>query len=146
MTGAYHVAAELSHLGLIATVTSRNAQGTDILVASADGLRSISIQVKTSSWKYAMKKWRTNKKAEKNISNRFFYVFVDLKEDGSRPDFYVVPSKDVASYIQKSNYSWMHTRSRKGTKHKATTMRVFQIRDEARERRYKDQWDLLKLV
>lgn len=48
IAGAHFVAAELSQRGYIATVTSRNTEGIDVLASSPDGSKTVSIQVKTS--------------------------------------------------------------------------------------------------
>ncbi len=49
VAGEYYVAAELSLRGYLASITLRNSRGIDIIASSADGTRSVSIQVKTSS-------------------------------------------------------------------------------------------------
>jgi len=84
------VAAELSRLGLLATVDLPHAENTDVLAANAKNHKSVCIQVKTSTPKYARRSWQMNEKGEGLSSPNLIYVFVDLKEDGSRPDFYVV--------------------------------------------------------
>src|SRR5580704_1943785 len=96
IAGAYFVAAELSQRGYIATMTSRNTEGIDLLVSNLDGSRIVSIQVKTSGAKQRKRfsrSWMLAKKHEDIFSINLFYVFVDLKEEDKKPDFYVVPSK-----------------------------------------------------
>lgn len=147
MAGTYNVAAELFLQNLVATVTSRNAKGVDILAASADGLQSVSIQVKTSSGKYnrgKTKKWRLDHKAEKLISDNLFYVFVNLGHKGTYPEFFVVPSKVVAEYTHRSYNSWIHSKSKRtGKRHKKTTMRNFQIKGDKEIEIYKNKWGML---
>ena len=48
MLGTYLAAAELTHKGLIGSVTSRNARGADLLATDQDYKRTWSIQVKTN--------------------------------------------------------------------------------------------------
>jgi hypothetical protein len=48
IAGAHFVAVELSQRGFVATLTSRNTEGIDVLASSTDGLKTVSIQVKTS--------------------------------------------------------------------------------------------------
>ena len=51
VSGEYFVAAELSRLGYVASVTLRNTRGIDILAANADATRSVGIQVKSNRGK-----------------------------------------------------------------------------------------------
>ncbi len=48
IAGAHFVAGELFQQGYIATLTSRNTEGIDVLASSSDGSKTVSIQVKTS--------------------------------------------------------------------------------------------------
>lgn len=72
--GGYFVAAELSQLGYIATVTSRNTENVDVLASSSDGLKTVSIQVKASGpnqRKNFDTSWWMNKKHENIFSDSF---------------------------------------------------------------------------
>jgi len=143
MVGTYQVAAELSRLGLIATVTSRNAQGADILAASADGLHSVCIQVKTSS--KANKAWQMGAKNEDLKSDNLYYVLVDLKVKGGRPDFYIVPSSYVADWLRADHAHWLSGTKRDGSARKDSNRRLFKIRGADEVERYRERWDLLVL-
>ncbi|MFA6328888.1 MAG: hypothetical protein WCY41_05570 [Candidatus Micrarchaeia archaeon] len=92
MTGVYLVAAELSKHNIIATLTSRNAPGVDIISSTQDLKRVFNIQVKTNSKNASF--WLLNKDAKGTYSPNFVYVFVNLREGGA--DFYIVPSKKVS--------------------------------------------------
>src|SRR3990170_7699089 len=94
VSGEYFVAAELSRRGYIASITLRNTKGIDILASNQDASKSVGIQVKANSGK--RKKWVLNQKAEDYFGDGLFYIFVDLKEIDDSPDFYIVPSKEVA--------------------------------------------------
>ena len=48
VAGEYFVAAELSRLGYIASITLRNTKGIDILASNADASKQVGIQVKTN--------------------------------------------------------------------------------------------------
>lgn len=147
IAGAHFVAAELSQRGYIATVTSRNTEGIDILASSADGFKMVSIQVKTSGAEQRRnfsRSWMLQKKHENIFSDNFFYVFVDLKPTNEKPDFYIVPSKVVAEYIQKSHVVWLNTPSKKGKEHKDTNMRLFEI-DDPIASEYLNKWEMLGL-
>ncbi len=82
IVGAHFVAAELSQRGIVATVTSRNTEGIDVLASSTDGLKTASIQVKTSGAeqrKNFTRSWILQKKHENIYSDNLFYIFVELK-------------------------------------------------------------------
>ena len=138
VAGEYFVAAELSRMGHIASVTLRNTRGIDILCSNADSSKQVSIQVKTRFSKGHS--WQMHKKDEEFFSAKHFYVFVSLN-GGNPPDFYIVPSKTVANFLKTSHRKWMKKPSRTGKKHKSTDRRKF--RDSEKE--YLDRWDLLKL-
>lgn len=146
ISGAYFVVAELSKSGYIATVTSRNTEGIDVLASNTNGSKVVSIQVKTSiyspSWR---REWIMNKKHENIYSNNLFYVFVDLNENNKMPDFYIVPSKIVADYIKKSHQKWLDTPGRKGKKHNDTDMRMFEIKEDIEAEKYHNKWSNLGL-
>ena len=96
MQGVYQVAAELTHLGFIVSVTSRNAFGADLLVTDQQCQRALSVQVKTNHKK--MGYWLLSKHAKEIKSPTHIYVFVTLKQN-QRPDFHVVPSEVVAEHV-----------------------------------------------
>jgi hypothetical protein len=147
IAGAHFVAAELCQRGIIATVTSRNTEGIDILASNQQGSKSVSIQVKTSGpelRKSYSRSWILNNKAEKNFSDNLFYVFVDLKLGNEKPDCYVVPSKEVANYVTKSHSEWLKTPGRNGKKHNDNNMRLFEI-DDKQIPLYLNRWDNLTL-
>lgn len=116
--GTYYVMAQLAAQGLHASATLGNAPFIDVLVASADGSKSASIQVKTSRF---AQKWRKNDTGTphhyewdlghkvKNIpaSDFFFFVFVDLRIEYwncaaadrlRRPDIFVIPLEVVRKW------------------------------------------------
>jgi hypothetical protein len=75
IAGAHFVAGELSQLGYIATLTSRNTEGIDILASSSDGSKTVSIQVKTSGpeqRKSFSRSWILQSKHENIFSDNLF--------------------------------------------------------------------------
>src|SRR5262249_53415169 len=74
IAGEYLVAAELSRLGYVASLTLRNTRGIDILASNKDATKSVGIQVKTSQ--RATADWVLSKKAEQDVAENLFYVFV----------------------------------------------------------------------
>jgi hypothetical protein len=86
----------------------------DILVASEDGRKALSIQVKTARWAQRWRKktgklvelqWTLGRKAAKQGNPRLLYAFVDLKElsPSEVPDVYIIPSEWVRDYAS----SWV---------------------------------------
>ena len=94
MQGVYLVAAELTRLGLIVSVTSRNARGVDLLATDHSYKKTWSIQVKTS-WK-PVSSWPIGKHYKSEGSETHVYVFVNFRGE-EKPDYYVVPSRIVAT-------------------------------------------------
>ena len=138
VSGEYFVAAELSRLGYIASITLRNTRGVDILCSNSDASKHVSIQVKTS--KESGNIWMLNKKSEEYFSPNHFYVFVTLNGK-EQPKFFIVPSKIVANHTKSSHQKWLKGKSKTGKKHKDTSLRKFWDREEI----YLNRWDLLKL-
>jgi len=134
IAGEYFVAAELSRRGYIAALTQRNTAGVDLLASSADGSRSVSIQVKTTTGKRAS--WRLSSKSEKVKDKNLFYVFVRLNSVNEMPDYYVASSAEVAAYIAKTHRKWLSAPTKNGSQRKDTSMRAF----DADEAKHHDQW------
>ena len=124
IAGTYYVAAELSKRGYVALVTIKNTSGIDLLVSSEDSFNSIGIQVKTNQ-NDENQRWILSKKNEDLQGANLIYVFVNLKQDNSRPDFYIVPSEIVANTVKESHSTWLATLGRKGQKHNDSNVRVF---------------------
>jgi hypothetical protein len=84
-------------------------------------------------------------KHENIFSNNLFYVFVDLKSGNEKPDYYIVPSLDVADYIKASHTKWLKEPSKTGKKHNDNSMRIFEIDTDSIVVKYLNRWDNLKL-
>lgn len=138
IAGEYFVAAELSRRGYVASITLRNTRGIDVLASNTDATKSVGIQVKTCQG--SKPDWMMNRKAEADLAQNLFYVFVCLPAAGE-PTFYVVPRSDVAKYVRDSHQKWLGTPGRKGQLHRDTDMRRFKDPDG----KYKGRWDLLGL-
>ncbi|MCC6323463.1 aspartate ammonia-lyase [Candidatus Nomurabacteria bacterium] len=138
VTGEYYVAAELSRMGYIASITLRNTKGVDILCSNSDATKTVSIQVKTGS--EVNRAWILNEKAEKYHSPKHFYVFVNLSKN-LPPEYAVVPSKVVADFTARIHREYLGSVSKSGKAHKDTPMRKF----IDLEKRYVNNWDVLGL-
>ena len=138
VAGEYFVAAELSRLGFITSVTLKNAKGIDILVTDENAQIFIGIQVKTTQNK--RKGWVLNQKSEDFFGKDLFYVFVILNEIGKMPEFHIVPSIVVAGNVASDHKKWLEIPGKNGQKHNDNPVRLF--KDE--EDKYLNKWNLLR--
>ena len=139
IAGTYYVAAELSKRGYVALVTIKNTSGIDLLASSEKSFNSIGIQVKTNQNDYRQG-WLLSVKNEELYDENLIYIFVNLKNDNSRPDFFIVPSKIVAETLKSGHKRWLETPSKTGKQHNDTNMRMFF--DNNNE--YKENWKLIE--
>ncbi len=137
--GEYFTAAQLSRLGHIASINLKNTKDVDILVMNATGTRQVMIQVKTGQG--SERRWMLTRKAESLKNDNLFYVFVNLIDLDSLPEFYIVPSTVVAEHVSTEHKKWLASPGRKGKAHMDNNIRNF--RDHKGE--YKDRWDILDL-
>jgi hypothetical protein len=147
VAGEYYVAAELSRRGWLATVTIKNAPGTDVLAQRVDTRWVVAVQTKTSRAgdKFALKGPKTIDEPERVADERLstaeneWYAFVGLKEEGERPDFYVVPRNVVAGMIYLNHRDWLRKPGRLRARNDGS-MRYLQSAEVVG---YLDRWDLL---
>ncbi len=92
MLGVYLTAAELTKLGFIVSLTSRSAFGADLLVTDRHCRKTWSVQVKTN--RKAASFWLVGPHAADLRSRSHVYVFVNNAEE--QPEYFLVPSADVA--------------------------------------------------
>lgn len=135
IAGEYLVAAELTKLGYVVTLASKNTENFDALVSREDASKAIGIQIKTNQ--YNQPKWIMSYKNEKLHNNNLFYVFVIL---GEHNEFYIVPSEIVSKEIKEDYEKWMDSPRKDGDKHNETTMRTFKDKDKI----YLGRWDLIE--
>ena len=93
VSGEDLVAAELSRRGYVASLTLRNTRGIDILVSNVDATKSVGVQVKTNSG--SKPHWLLSQKAEKDVAENLFYIFVTLNGLAA-PDFYIVSRRWIS--------------------------------------------------
>jgi hypothetical protein len=138
IAGEYLVAAELSRRRYVATLTLRNTRGIDILASNTDATKSVGIQVKTAQ--RGAPRWVMSKKAEHDVAENLFYVFVCLPP-GRPASFHIVPRRVVGQSLPGEHARWLATPGRRGQAHQDSNLRTFRDRENA----YKDRWDLLGL-
>lgn len=103
VAGEYFVAAELSRLGAVATLTSKNTPDIDILASNADGTKLVQIQVKAGrndTGGFIIGKRR------KKFSVNTFYVFVLLKGE-AKPEYWIAPYNTVRSIAEHEYNAWV---------------------------------------
>lgn len=103
IAGEYFVAAELSRRGFMASITLRNNDSIDIHASKIiDGINKIfAIQVKSNQTPRA--KWLFNQKAESLKAQNLFYVFVHLKSENERPDYYIINSMELSKTVSEGH-------------------------------------------
>lgn len=124
--GEYYVAYMLSRMGISAALTTSGSSAVDI-IATIDGSKSISIQVKGSWARSQPRQWMVGKHMPA-VSPDFFYVFCNMSEDmanKNEPEVFIVPSEVVASVS-----TWQHS---------APLFKIAKGDDE----KYQDRWDLI---
>ncbi len=124
--GEYFIAYMLSRLGISAALTTSGSSAVDI-IATIDGSKSISIQVKGSWARSQPRQWMVGKHMPA-ASPDFFYVFCNMSEDIANktfPEVFIVPSEVVASHA-----TWHHSAP------------LFKI-SKADEGQYLDRWDYI---
>ena len=91
--GEHYVAFSLARLGFQPAVLRKNSKGVDLL-ATADGSKVLSIQVKASAARRNPRQWMVGKK-KPVVSKNCFHVFLNIREDNSPVDSYVFTSAEV---------------------------------------------------
>lgn len=137
IAGEYFVAAELSRRGFMASITLRNNDSVDIHASKLSNDKIFAIQVKTNQSGKPV--WILNQKSENHYKENFFYIFVALKGESERPDYFIVPSKKVSEHVKQGHASWLAAPGKKGQAHNDSTMRKFSDLDG----KYLEKWDLL---
>lgn len=138
IAGEYFVAGELSRRGFMASITLRNNESIDIHASNLEEHKIFAIQVKTNQ--HSRRIWPVGEKAENKHSKNLFYIFVAFKEMNERPDYFIVPSKEVAKLVKEGHKKWLATPGKKGQEHKDSALRQF----NDKEGKYLERWDLLK--
>jgi hypothetical protein len=138
--GEYHVAAQLSQRGWLATVTIKNAPRTDVLAQHVETGQVIAIQTKTSSGGNVFRLTEANEKPSQQENE--WFVFVQLQGPENRPCFFVVPHNHVAAMTFTGYRNWLRIPARDGGGHKKSPIRGLHRSALAG---YEEKWDLLSL-
>jgi len=115
--GEYYIAARLSALDFVVTITLGRAEKYDLLTLSPKG-KLIKISVKTTQIEDA-KDFPLSAKDEHGAADDFYYALVKLNGFKKEPDFWVIPSTVVCPLIKSSDEIYMKTPGKKITNIKA---------------------------
>jgi hypothetical protein len=145
LTGEFYVLAQLAHRELVGTLTLSNTKGVDILVMNPDTLKVFKLEVKTSHTNLLGDSmfgknycWPMGKKHEGIFNENLFYCFVNLHDENTMPDFYIVPSKHVSDHVTDTHQRWLA----KGDV-KDNDRRRFRIHPDD-PKGYQNNWDVFK--
>ena len=137
--GEYLVAAELSRRGWLATVTIKNAPGTDVLAQDLESKRVVAIQTKTATREG---RWILGRQEEApTTAPDEWFVLVSLGKQSSDQRFWVMPRNHVAAYIWVGHRLWLRQPGRGGRAHRESAIRNIRTADIAA---YEDRWEWLK--
>ena len=123
--GEYYIAARLSALNFVVTITLGRAEKYDILALGPNG-KLIKISVKTTQRTNA-KDFPLSIKDELGAADDFYYAFTKLNGFEKEPDFWIIPSKVVCPIIRASEEIWLKTPGRSNNPHKGSTMRILPV-------------------
>lgn len=138
--GEYYVAARLSALNFVATITLGRAEKYDILALSPGG-KLVKISVKTTQLKDA-RDFPLSAKDEHGAADDFFYAFVKLNGFEKEPDFWIIPSIIVCPLIKTSEEIWLKTPGRGNRQHVSSGMRILPIEVRASQATfYPENWN-----
>ncbi len=123
--GEYHVAAQLSMRRWLATVTIKNAPGTDVLARHLDTGRLIAVQCKTTNARGTLLLSKGDERPDATDSE--WYVLVIMAGVDERPTFYVVPRNHMSALLWVNHRRWVAGTKASGEPRKDTTMREVPI-------------------
>ena len=108
-SGVYYLAYKLFTKECNVAFPGLNSPVIDLIVSNKTGTKTCSLQVKTGRDAYNKRPrnkdpyWQCQVNARKgyeNVSDTLFYAFVDLNPGESNPLIFMVPSLDVACFIE----------------------------------------------
>lgn len=132
--GEYYIAARLSALNFVSTITLGRAEKYDILALSPGG-KLVKLSIKTTQLKNAID-FPLSVKDEHGAAGDFYYAFVKLNKFEKEPDFWIIPSKVVCPIVKTSNEIWLKTPGRNNKQHKGSTMRILPVMVSERQSNY----------
>lgn len=147
LAGEFYTLAQLTHRGLVATLTLGNTKGVDILVTNQELNELYKVEVKSTvnkpgrarlfgDGKFFM--WTLSKKHEQLYDPKLIYCFLFFREPNLLPEFFLVPSIDVAEYVKWQHQYWLEKTEKKEDK---SSVRIFRI-PESDPNGYYSNWSI----
>jgi hypothetical protein len=122
--GEYYVCAELCLQGYLALLTPKNNPLFDVVATVPNGVRSVSIQVKTRSI-HNEQGWKFGADISKGLAPPgLFVVLVNLKADSS-PEYYIYEYPVLAERVAQVYQEYISKPKRDGTPRKEVGFRWF---------------------
>ena len=85
------------------------------------------------------RKWPLSEKVEKDKSPNKIYVFVNLIDQNSLPEYFLIDAVSLSEIIENGHKKWLSTPKKKGGIHNDTKIREFSDVNG----KYKDNWQIL---
>ncbi len=144
--GEYYVMAELLKRGVIAALAPRNSPAFDILATKGD--KTVRIRVKTKSEEYNGWHWMAKNDGShfRDLYNKDdFIVLVNLTEETSRLEFFILPTIIVDKWLKDDFEKWVNTPGAKGQPHNPNNrFRHLKFQDYSDHLSfYKNNWNIL---
>jgi hypothetical protein len=160
LAGEFFVLAELALRGLDGTLTLGHTKEIDILVLNRTTEQMFRLEVKTTHKAVQHSKifgsnyaWLMDERHACAPAADLIYCFTLVGEKPERCRFFLVPSSDVAAYVQWEHPFWKEQSTRRTGK--VTRMRMFRVPagepnerelppawSDGRWRRFEDHWDI----
>ena len=118
--GEHFVMFQLYRRGLMVGQPPQGVPDVDLLVLDESAKVLTNLQVKTRT-KGADGGWHMKVKHEHLVSDRLWYVFVDMELES--PLSYIIPSNVVAQAVSRSHAIWLASPGKNGKAHQQTDMR-----------------------
>lgn len=138
LAGEFAVLSQLALHGFDANMTLGNTKGVDILCSHPESKKMRRIEVKThynnkeyysKEWGNMVASWRMHEKHETIKDPDLFYCFVSIAHDTHSFNFYIVPSKIVATFVTKSHAHWLEGKPGRND----SPMRKFALGEQGKE-------------
>ena len=147
--GEHFVMFQLYRRGLMVGQPPQGVPDVDLLVLDESAKVLTNLQVKTRT-KGADGGWHMKVKHEHLVSDRLWYVFVDMELES--PVSYIIPSKVVAQAVSRAHAIWLASPGKNGKAHQQTDMRrirptyPFDVPDfpPGWMDQFRENWDALK--
>lgn len=142
--GEHFVVAELNKRGAFAMSFAGNMPKIDLIACNHDQSRTIHIQVKTKSSGRAFQTSITEGKPtvapQDPLEEKVFWVFVDIGNQDSAPQYWIAPGWWVRNDIYKAHQQYLDRHGGKRAKNPDSTHHAI---DEKRLKEWQDRWDIL---